>query len=264
MADASDARKLFIQAILLRRYMTTHLAQALWHKCREDVMAVDESVFVQDIPWDELVKEVNQSLNSFDLEFSRGHDEITGVEMWALVNRRDDEVAQVASDLSPSEITYFKALVEEIILAPDHAYSISSIAAMRDPVKPANMTKPGAETVLASFVARGWLLKSRKGQYSLSARSLLELRSYLRKTYPDDLLECQMCLELLTKGVACPTGPCGIWMHVPCYGQYQKRSGKCPWCQADWSIAPEKLICAGERSTKAANDDDEGEQTGYE
>ncbi|VDB82804.1 unnamed protein product [Peniophora sp. CBMAI 1063] len=254
MVNALDARRLFLQAVISRRYMPTPLAQALWQKSREDVMAIDENVNVPNTAWDELVTEVNESLNSLDLEFSRVHDEETGAEMWALVNRRDDDVAQVASDLSPPEIAYFKGLVEEIVLAPNNAYSISSIAAMRDPVKPANMTKAAAETVLASFVARGWLVKSRKGRYSLSARSLLELQAYLKTTYAEDLLECTICLELLTKGVGCPTQACKVWMHAHCYDKYKKRSSKCPSCQADWSTAPDRLVPAGESAARAGDD----------
>jgi len=35
-----------------------------------------------------------------------------------------------------------------------------------------------------------------RGRYSLSARSLLELLSYLKSSYPDDILECTICTEV--------------------------------------------------------------------
>jgi hypothetical protein len=50
------------------------------------------------------------------------------------------------------------------MLAPRQCFSISSLAALREvsSIKPKpNMTKTQAEVVLASFVARGWLHKSR-------------------------------------------------------------------------------------------------------
>jgi hypothetical protein len=40
------------------------------------------------------------------------------------------------------------------------------------------------------------LTTSRRGRYSLSARTLLELQSYLRAEYPDEVLECTICLEV--------------------------------------------------------------------
>ena len=94
----------------------------------------------------------------------------------------------------------------------------------------------------------------RKGRYSLSARSLLELQAYLKTTYAEDLLECTICLELLTKGVGCPTNACKVWMHAHCHDKYKKRGSKCPSCQADWAAAPEKLVPAGERAARAGDD----------
>jgi len=48
------------------------------------------------------------------------------------------------------------------MLAPREAFSVSSIASLRElHAAKINMTKSQAEVVLASFVAKGWLLKSR-------------------------------------------------------------------------------------------------------
>ncbi|KAI0302103.1 hypothetical protein BC826DRAFT_498311 [Russula brevipes] len=130
------------------------------------------------------------------MEFSRMRNEVTGKEEYALVNRRDDEIAQIASDYSPLEISYFRALVEQIMLAPNSSYSISSLAALREVnALTSPMSKTQAESVLASLVAKGWLLKSKKGRYSLSPRALLELQPYLKSTYPDEVLDCTICFE---------------------------------------------------------------------
>jgi non-structural maintenance of chromosomes element 1 len=79
------------------------------------------------------------------------------------------------------------------------------------------MTKSQGEITLASFVSKGWLLKSkyvlyhsgmrkssklntlfdRRGRYSLSTRALLELLPYLKTTYPDEILECTICMEVI-------------------------------------------------------------------
>ena len=89
----------------------------------------------------------------------------------------------MATDYSPVEIAYFKAIVsksdrrsfrrpylrtlsslqvEQIMLAPRESYSVSSLAALREVnALQSNMTKTQAETVLGSFVAKGWLRKSK-------------------------------------------------------------------------------------------------------
>jgi hypothetical protein len=50
------------------------------------------------------------------------------------------------------------------MIAPRHKYSIPSLVAMREVsmIKPkTNITKSQAEVVLSSFVARGWLAKTK-------------------------------------------------------------------------------------------------------
>jgi hypothetical protein len=47
------------------------------------------------------------------------------------------------------------------MLAPREAFSVSSLAALRElSTAKINMTKSQAEVVLSSFVSKGWLLKS--------------------------------------------------------------------------------------------------------
>lgn len=74
---------------------------------------------------------VNVSIDALDLEFKHLQDEETGREMYALVsqvvrvpftrfldkhvysqiNRKGDPIAQMATDYSPPEIAFFKAIV---------------------------------------------------------------------------------------------------------------------------------------------------------
>lgn len=51
--------------------------------------------------------------------------------------------------------------IEQIMLSPNEAYSVSSIAALREVSAVKNMSKTQAEIVLGSFVAKGWLLRSK-------------------------------------------------------------------------------------------------------
>ena len=85
----------------------------------------------------------------------------------------------MATDYNAVEIAFFKAIVrflstpaflftatipyqvEQIMLAPREAFSVSSLAALRElSTSKINMPKYQAETVLSSFVSKGWLLKS--------------------------------------------------------------------------------------------------------
>ncbi|KAI9446394.1 Non-structural maintenance of chromosomes element 1 [Lactarius indigo] len=167
MVSSGDVQRLFLQSVISRRVLSVDLAKALWKQSVEAVKAADDTIQINANTnsadgWSDFLATLNKSLDPLDLELSRTRDEITGKEMYALVNRRDDEIARIASDYSPLEISYFRALVEQIMLAPNSSYSISSLAALREVnALTSPMTKTQAESVLASFVAKGWLLKSK-------------------------------------------------------------------------------------------------------
>lgn len=60
---------------------------------------------------------------------------------------------------------------------------------------------------MKNLVAEGWLEKSRKGNFSLTPRALMELRSWLRETYNyvnaegqrvRKIKECAACKDIIT------------------------------------------------------------------
>ncbi|KAI0079952.1 hypothetical protein K474DRAFT_1682971 [Panus rudis PR-1116 ss-1] len=243
MVSSNDVQKLFLQAVLSRRVITKNLGIKIWEQCVNAVKATDESL---EIPfssstdsWHVWLTKVNNALNPLNLELARSNIQETGSEVYALVNRQGDEVAQLATDYAPNEIAYFKAVVEQIMLAPNDAYCVSSLAALREvnSLRPV-MTKSQGEIVLNSFVAKGWLLKSKKGRYSLSQRTLLELSQYLKNEYPEAILECTVCMDMVTLGVHCNTPNCKGNLHQYCYNAYKRTKQTCPTCGNEWNPRP--------------------------
>ncbi|KAJ3527919.1 hypothetical protein NMY22_g9601 [Coprinellus aureogranulatus] len=214
-----------------------------------------------------------------DLEFKMTQDEDDGRNFYAMVNRKGDELAQLATDYTPAEISFFKAVLEQIMLAPHEAYSVSSLAALRELSHlKLNMTKAQAEVLLSTFVARGWLKKSKRGRYALALRSCLELLPYLKSTYPNEIIECTICSEFLTRGVACTSPKCNVRLHTHCATRYFARPKRpCPACQTPWT-SKEDLKPVGEdaareqddmrRRTRArtqdSDEEDEAEESGQE
>ncbi|KAF8654195.1 hypothetical protein AX16_003723 [Volvariella volvacea WC 439] len=263
VVKTQDVQRLFLQAVLSRGMLSGELAQLLWKKCIHAVKAVDGQL---DVPqrtdkaaWDAFITTINKSLNDLELEFRHLTDEESGKEMYAIVNRKGDEIAQMATEYNASEIAYFKATVEQIMLAPREAYSVSSFAALREvsAIKPkVNLSKTQAEVVLNSFVANGWLRKSKRGRFSLSTRALLELHPYLKSTYPDEVIECTICMEIITRGVACHTNNCKTRMHSHCFAIYRRHNQSCPTCSVAWpqeaTMSP--LVPVGEGAAKDEDD----------
>ncbi|KAF8163230.1 Nse1 non-SMC component of SMC5-6 complex-domain-containing protein [Crassisporium funariophilum] len=253
MVSASDVDRLFLQAVFSRGLLSTTLAQTLWEKSVNAVKATDTTLNIPHSKskeaWHEYVAKINRSLDKLEFEFRPLHDETSGREMYALVNRKGDEIAQMATEYTPAEITFFKAIVEQIMLAPREAFSVSSLAALRElNAAKLSMTKSQAEVVLASFVSKGWLMKSKRGRYSLSTRSLLELLPYLKSTFPDEIIECTICMEIMTRGIACYTPNCETRMHNHCFTTYRRRNTSCPSCDKEWpaEAKAKPLIPVGE------------------
>ncbi|KAI0647162.1 Nse1 non-SMC component of SMC5-6 complex-domain-containing protein [Trametes meyenii] len=259
--SSADVQRLFLQAILSRRILSQRLAAKIWEKCIDAVKEVNATLDIEyhsdRNSWDTFVTSVNEALNPLDLEFAHLHDEVSGKEVYAVVNRKGDEIAQLATEYSPVEIAYFKAVLEQIMLAPNESYCVSSLAALREvnALKVGNMTKSQAEATLGSFVARGWLLKSKKGRFSLATRTVLELQTYFRNTYENEVLECTICMELVTRGVACYTPQCQARLHTHCFNTYKRRNAGCPSCKVSWTDANlAKLRPVGEAAFREGQD----------
>ncbi|PIL24101.1 hypothetical protein GSI_13853 [Ganoderma sinense ZZ0214-1] len=143
------------------------------------------------------------------------------------------------------------------MLAPNEAFCVSSLAALREVNSlKSSMTKTVAEATLNSFVAKGWLMKSRRGRYSLSTRTVLELQTYLRTTYENEVIECTICMELVTRGTGCFTPHCKTRMHTHCFNHYRRRNNACPSCKEDWTAGNNltKLRPVGEAAFREGQD----------
>lgn len=242
MVKQKDVHRLFKQAMISRRCVTEDLATILWKKCEEACRSLNENIPSQFEAAEigTYIQEINDTITPLSLEFKSRIDEVSGKRMWALVNTVDGDIAQVATEYSATEITFFKHIIELIVLAPADAYSVSSLAAIREVTNmKASMTKSQAEAALSNFVANGWLYRSDRGRYALSTRSLVELEVYLRRTYENDVPECSYCTELVTLGVACNSDDrsCRAVLHRHCYDLLRRSPNnfKCPLCKADWT-----------------------------
>ncbi|KZT60417.1 hypothetical protein CALCODRAFT_532623 [Calocera cornea HHB12733] len=237
MARYSDVHRLFLQSLISRRFLSIKLAEKLYDRACE-IVAAAEGTEPSRQPFEAALGQVGDALGPIGLEIRKLQDEGTKVIMMAIVNTKGDAIAQVATEFSPNEIAYFKLIVEVIMLAPSESFSVSSIAAIKESTNlPSKMTKTEAESTLNAFVSRGWLIKSQRGRYSLSTRSLMELQTYLKTEFVDEVLECSLCMEIVTKGIACPSARCKTRMHKHCYETYRAQGHKvCPSdCGASWN-----------------------------
>ncbi|KAG8988744.1 hypothetical protein FRB94_002479 [Tulasnella sp. JGI-2019a] len=237
-----DVDRLFIQALMTRRVVSEDLAQQLFKKSKAAVLSVDQHVQgLQDLNWPAFLTRVKASLDVLDLNIAKIMDEETGKGVFALVNTVGDEVSKLATEYPTDHIIYFRQIVEQIMTAPRQAFSISSMAALKEATSLPEGTKKisgiQAQLLLNSFVARGWLCKSPRGRYSLAARSLMELRKYLTDTFDEEsLFKCTSCDGFVLKGLRCKgrEGRCKHKIHKPCFERLGANGRKCPTCGEAW------------------------------
>lgn len=190
--------------------------------------------------YEEAFAAVARGLEPIGLEIRRMVDEVNGTHLVAIVNTKDDEIAQMATGFTSHEIAYVKALVADIFTAPGNAYSLSSTNALDlgrdlDPEMPA--TK--ADAVCKKLVRQGWL-RERSGCYSLTPRSLLELQSYLRSAHEEYVHMCTVCKDIVTCGLACSTPDCGTYIHAHCRLRFEaampskSEEQLCVKCKRQW------------------------------
>ncbi|KAG0261211.1 hypothetical protein BG011_001252 [Mortierella polycephala] len=198
----TNTHRLFLQAAISKRLMT-------------EATALD--LYSQD-NFSDFVGQLNEGLNSVELEFRRAQDEVSGA--------------------------FVMALFDAIVMADDEAFCISSTAALHEAGKlknkenkPLALSKKDAESLLDRFVKDQWLIRSAAGAYSLSMRSLLELQTYLKETYDDQIQECTLCMEIVTKGQRCVVAACSCRLHNHCAGTYFGNMNKpvCPTCSSAWT-----------------------------
>ncbi|THH11828.1 hypothetical protein EW145_g397 [Phellinidium pouzarii] len=224
---SNDIYRLFLQAAMSRRVMTESVSKKLWQLCTEAVAKADPTKNIQpgnsQNEWNLFIDKITRMLDPLSLEFRIFTDELTGERMYAIVNAKGDEVAQLASDYNPVEIAFFKAIVEQIVIAPNNAFSVSSLAALREIAHlKTSMTKAQGEVTLASFVARGWLI--------------------------------------VTKGFVCATPNCKARLHKHCCKNYRKSKSTCPACRRQWNVdenenEDEALRPIGEAAVKDGQDE---------
>ncbi|KAL9105571.1 MAG: hypothetical protein Q9227_009272 [Pyrenula ochraceoflavens] len=227
--EFNDSNRAFVQAFLARGTLTFEDAKpilAAIFTIHEQKETLPEDVTTADL--DSYMTAANIMLSPLDYEIRSTLHQRTRQRIYALVNTTSDALTQLATTFSPDEIAFVKRVLDAIFESQNtrrtEAMCIKGIDAVNQCAKPsesqrrestqangsgggAGLTIRDAERVLSRLVEEGWFEKSDKGFLSLSARGLMELRSWLVQTYNDEdedeggierVKMCQACKEIIT------------------------------------------------------------------
>ncbi|OIW28400.1 RING-like domain-containing protein [Coniochaeta ligniaria NRRL 30616] len=282
----NDTNRAFLQAFMSRGSLSFEEGQsiiaAILSAAQDQNDAVAPESITRDV-FNNYVHAAHEILLPLDLDIRSTRHQKTKDRIWALVNVESDLATQLATVHTPDEMAYINRLLDlmfekfntprmEIMAVEENeCFKISRPAR---PPRQSNADEDEAQTqggdkalkhseiltLLANLVAEGWLEKSRAGFYSLTPRSLMELKGWLVETYNDNEPEeagevwqpikfCEFCKEIVTVGQRCGEPECLTRIHDICQRSYweSRPDKKCPRCEKEWS---EKLY-VGERAVTA-------------
>lgn len=280
----NDTNRAFLQAFMSRGSLNfeegqTILAAILSAEQHGDQTVAPESV-TRDL-FNNYIHAAHEILLPLDLDIRSARHQKTKDRIWALVNVESDLATQLATVHSADEMAYINRLLdlmfekfntprmEVMAVEENECFKISR------PARPARQSNANEEegqtqggdkalkhseilTLLANLVAEGWLEKSRAGYYSLTPRSLMELKGWLVDTYNDNeeggevwqpIKFCESCKEIVTVGQRCADPECLTRIHDICSRSYweSRPDKKCPRCEKEWS----GKLFVGERAVTA-------------
>ncbi|KAF6842056.1 RING-like domain-containing protein [Colletotrichum plurivorum] len=267
-----DGNRAFLQAFLARGTLTFEEAQPILATIfsieAEDGEPVGPGQVTRD-DFESYIAGAAEAVSFFDYEIRSTVHQTTKKRIYALVNTASDPMTQLATTYNAEQISFTKRLLDamfETYNSPRMEImaitEMQAIKLARPPRQNNNEDEDGApaqtqsaadkglkhsevEDMLANLVNQGWLEKSRDGFYTLSPRSLLELRAMLIESYNDPeaaaeewqrIKFCEACKEPVTIGQRCSERDCNARLHDTCQEAYWRtqRSQKCPRCSREW------------------------------
>ncbi|KAM3507092.1 hypothetical protein MY10362_001958 [Beauveria mimosiformis] len=235
-----NKNRAFLQAMLARGSMTFRESRpviaAILNAENNGSLVRPEQVTEE--TFDNFMRTAREAASLFDYEIRRTQHQVTKERVYAFVNTASDAQTQLATTFSHDELAFIKRALEamfdkyntprmEVIALTDMQavklarpkHRESAVDRGEDePEQSQAITDKGlkhseVETVLQNLVGGGWFEKSREGFYSLTPRSLLELRPWLLGTfnYPDAeegewqrIKFCEACKDIVTPAPAPP------------------------------------------------------------
>ncbi|XP_061167878.1 non-structural maintenance of chromosomes element 1 homolog [Saccostrea echinata] len=232
----NDGHRLFLQSFMSRGILNAKEVKQLFKICcLKYNLPYPENEKEAQGPLLEFVRTVNHHIGPLHMQIRKGISEDDGTSSYGLVCTTESAITKLASDYTPSELEFFKKLIEIIVASEDAEVGSTealNLVSRLENVK--KLSKDDAEDLLSRLETNKWIKMSR-GKISLATRSLLELDRYIEQMY-EDVEKCNICKKLCLKGQTCPF--CGTKLHFHCSSKLFEReeNPKCPKqsCKKPW------------------------------
>ncbi|KAL2629541.1 hypothetical protein R1flu_014227 [Riccia fluitans] len=200
-----------------------------------------------------ILGEINKHLEFVDMEVKKVTDQNDGKVYFGIINKLASQQAKLGTRYSTAQISFFKAVMEAIVvesagegyiqssralnLKPAEAIQVNATQASGSQVGvPVKMTMTAKEEALELLIKDQWLSRTDEGGVSLGTRSYLELRGLFRNL---EVPFCEVCNEAAIKAQLCRNDSCSTRMHAYCsVKKFRGRQARvCSRCQTQWMAA---------------------------
>lgn len=263
----------FLQALMARGCITLGEGKSIIAailSAEDDSAGRITSDAIDDNTFRHYISKAREAVASLDYDIRNTYHQVSREQVWALINVHSDPSTQMATSRTPDEISFIKRVLDamfETYNTPRQEVMAVTAAQARKVARPSATAQDGdadgeepaqraadralkhseIERLLPSLVAEGWFEESDEGFYSLSPRSLMELKTWLVAAYNDPdvgpdswqrIKFCEACKEIVTVGQRCPERDCNTRLHDICTEAYwrTRRGGRtCPRCETEWT-----------------------------
>lgn len=201
------------------------------------------------------MEETNAALKKIDLQISKTHEEIKtnpgikGYTQYYILAPlvENEQVAKIQKNYTEPELEWLKLVAEFLVDREDKLATQTQLTNLcmnggnNSTKKKLGVTE--ADKALGKFHEDGYLMRTRiegkRGQnsakYGLGARFLVEMESWMEKTFQEDVWYCFKCRKIGMIGTVCPKKACGAQFHLYCVDTGNK-DPKCSKCKTPLKI----------------------------
>lgn len=270
----TNAHRAFLQALMSRGTLTFREAKPIMAAIFAANGGSDNANDITEDNFREIMHKLRAAVAPLDYDIRSTAHQQTREQIWAMINAHSDPATQLATSRNPDEMAFIKRVLDAMF----ETYNTQRLEVMavtaaqaRQCARPPRREQQNAEDdedaappqqtqapdrglkhseierLLPSMVDEGWFEQSHEGYYSLSARTLLELKTWLIEAYNDPdagheawqrIKFCGACKDIVTVGQRCPERDCNVRLHDICADAFwrTKRAGQiCPKCETAWT-----------------------------
>ncbi|KAI5968971.1 hypothetical protein CANMA_001967 [Candida margitis] len=175
------------------------------------------------------VADINIQISQQGFKIDRKNDEVDGSLHFIFINTIVDDIMKESSLYTTTELVSIKVIIEDIIEAPNFAFSTSRTSAQQIVAAQQNKVTKDAVAFVDRLIDDGWFDATLNDYLVLSVKSLCELKQYLIDGYGrgseeggEKLLICCQCKEIVTLGYYTLEKDA---FHRKCYDVYCRNNG---------------------------------------